>query len=87
VSCELCGEGERWIKTCIIPSGSRLLVCDPCYEELASVLVIVLGEWVVAARCDSCGVYGNPREFQEAEPGGRKDAYSGTCEACVAEES
>jgi hypothetical protein len=48
--------------------------------------VIVPGEYVVTARCDSCGVYANPREFAEAEPGGRKDAYSGTCEICAEEE-
>jgi hypothetical protein len=28
MSCELCGGGDRWIKTCLTPSGSRLLVCD-----------------------------------------------------------
>jgi hypothetical protein len=24
--CELCGGGDRWIKTCLTPEGSRLLV-------------------------------------------------------------
>jgi hypothetical protein len=86
MSCELCGEGDWWIKTCRTPYGFNLLVCDLCYEEQASVLVIVAGEWVVTARCDSCGLYGNPRVFQEAEPGGRKDAYSGTCAVCAEEE-
>jgi hypothetical protein len=86
MSCELCGGGDRWIKTCRTPYGFSLLACDPCHEELASVLVIVPGEWVVTIRCDSCGVYGNPREFAEAEPGGRKDAYSGMCGACEGEE-
>jgi hypothetical protein len=85
MSCELCGEGDRWIKTCITPSGSRLLVCDPCYEEHAPVLVIVPGDWGVTARCNLCGHYGNPREFHEAEPGGRKDAYAGTCGMCAGE--
>ena len=86
MSCELCGGGDRWIKSCRTPYGFRLLLCDLCYEEHASILVIVAGEGVVTARCDSCGVYGNPREFAEAEPGGRKDAYSGTCGVCSAEE-
>jgi hypothetical protein len=85
MSCELCGGGDRWIKTCRTPYGFRLLVCDLCYEEHASVLVIVPGEWVVTARCVSCGCYGNPREFADAESGGRKDAYSGTCETCAEE--
>jgi hypothetical protein len=40
MSCELCGGGDMWIKTCLTPEGSRLLVCDPCYEEHASILVI-----------------------------------------------
>ena len=50
--CELCGGGDEWIKTCLTPEGSRLLVCDPCYEEHASVLVIVPGDRTVTARCD-----------------------------------
>ena len=40
MSCELCGGGDEWIKTCRTTEGSRLLVCDPCYEENSSVLVI-----------------------------------------------
>ncbi len=81
MSCELCGGGDMWIKTCLTPEGSRLLVCDPCYEENASILVIVPGDRTVTARCDHCWSYGNPREFAEISPGGRKNAYSGTCGA------
>jgi hypothetical protein len=62
------------------------LVCDECYAEHASVLVIVPGERVVMARCDHCWCYGNPREFVVVSPGGRKNAYSGTCATCVGEE-
>jgi hypothetical protein len=86
MSCELCGGGDMWIKTCRTPEGSRLLVCDPCYVENASVLVIVPGDRVVMARCDSCWRYGNPREFVEARPGGRKNDYSGTCAECANDE-
>jgi hypothetical protein len=85
MDCELCGGGDLWIKTCLTPEGSRLLVCDPCWEEHASVLVIVPGDWIVVARCESCGTYGNPRDFFEVSLGGRKGAYSGTCGACVGE--
>ena len=46
-------------------------------------LVIVLGDAVVTARCDECGAYFNPREMAQVSPGGRYNAYSGTCEACV----
>ena len=60
MSCELCGGGDEWIKTCLTPEGSRLLVCDPCYEENTSVLVIVPGDRVVMARCDLCWRYGDP---------------------------
>ena len=83
MSCELCGGGDRWIKTCLTPSGHRLLVCDPCYGEHDSELRIVPGDIVVTARCDGCGCYGNPREFSGVSPGGRKDAYSGTCGVCA----
>jgi ribosome-binding protein aMBF1 (putative translation factor) len=37
--CDMCGGGDEWIKTCHTPEGSRLLVCDECYEENATVLV------------------------------------------------
>jgi hypothetical protein len=81
--CELCGGGDEWIKTCLTPEGSRLLVCDTCYGENTSLLVIVPGDRVVTARCRGCGRYGNPREFAEVRLGGRKGAYSGTCSACA----
>jgi flavoprotein len=83
MSCELCGGGDRWIKTCLTPSGSRVLVCDPCYEEHCFELTIVPGDRVVTARCNGCGRYGNPREFSEVALGGRHGALSGTCRACV----
>jgi hypothetical protein len=83
--CVFCGEGDKWTKTCLEAQG-RLRVCDPCYEVLAPWLVIVPGDVVVAARCEGCGCYGNPRAFAEVEPGGRHDAYSGMCGACAPEE-
>jgi molybdenum cofactor biosynthesis enzyme MoaA len=46
-------------------------------------LVIVPGEVVVTARCDLCGAYCNPRGMVEFNPGGRYNAYSGTCRACA----
>jgi hypothetical protein len=76
--CELCGGGDEWIKTCRTPEGSRLVVCDPCYEENSLVLVIVPGDISVTARCDSCWRYGNPRDFVEISPGGRN-----VCPACM----
>ena len=62
MACELCGGDDRWIKTSLTSEGSRLLVCDPCWEEHASELTIVPGDWAVIARCSECGTYGNPRE-------------------------
>ena len=81
--CAFCGEGDQWIKTCRAKDGSRLRVCDPCWEILRIWLVIVPGDRVVTARCDLCGAYFNPREMTEVSPGGRKDAYSGTCGVCA----
>ena len=86
MACELCGEGDAWIKTCLIPEGSRLLVCDPCHGEHEAELMIVPGDSVVTARCNACGRYGNPREFSGIRLGGRKGAYSGTCGRCASEE-
>jgi hypothetical protein len=83
--CAFCGEGDRWIKTCRTSDG-LIRVCDPCYEALSPWLVIVPGDGVVTARCDLCGAYGNPREFAEVSPGGRKDAYAGRCGRCTEEE-
>jgi NMD protein affecting ribosome stability and mRNA decay len=61
-------------------------VCDACYEEHRPELTVVPGDAVVTARCDGCGTYGNPRQFAKTSPGGRKDAYSGTCEICAEED-
>jgi hypothetical protein len=83
--CVFCGEGDKWIKTCRIPDGFRLRICDPCYEVLQSWLVIVPGDVVVTARCEGCGRYFNPREMAQCSPGGRMDAYSGTCGGCAEE--
>ena len=52
-----------------------------CYEARESELVIVSGDAVVTARCDGCGAYFNPREMVEVSPGGRYNAYMGTCTA------
>ncbi len=87
MSCTFCGGGDRWIKTCLASDGSCLRVCDPCYTPRVFELMIVPGDVVVTARCYQCGGYGNPREFADAKPGGRKDAYSGTCEACVKDQT
>ena len=83
--CAFCSEDDQWIKTCRIPDGSRIRVCDPCYEVLGSWLVIIPGDGVVTARCNLCGAYFNPREMARFSPGGRKDAYSGTCGWCAKE--
>ena len=45
--------------------------------------MIVPGDHLVAARCDQCGGYGNPRDFAGLRAGGRHGAYSGTCPACA----
>jgi hypothetical protein len=49
--------------------------------------MIVPGDHLVAARCDRCGGYGNPRDFSELRAGGRHGAFSGTCPACAEEEA
>ncbi len=83
MACELCGGGDAWIKTCLTQEGSLLVVCDGCYGEHQAELKIVPGDRVVVARCDRCGAYGNPRTFSGVRLGGRKGAYSGTCEECA----
>jgi len=87
VWCAFCGGGDKWIKTCRARDGTRLRLCDPCYEVLAQWFVIVPGDWVAVARCGSCWRYSNPREFRDTSPGGRKSAFSGTCSACAEEVS
>jgi transcription elongation factor Elf1 len=81
--CAFCGEGDRWIKTCRIKDGSRIRVCNPCWETLSPWLIIVPGDRVVNARCEGCGAYFSPREMAEFSPGDRYNAYSGTCRACA----
>src|SRR5215211_3921049 len=83
MACHFCGGGDRWIKTCRTEDGYRVRVCDPCYGARAAYLMIVPGDWIITAGCDSCGTYGNPRDFEDASPGGRKGVYSGTCGECA----
>lgn len=83
MGCAFCGGGDAWIKTLRAWDGSRVRLCDPCYETLARWFVVVPGDVPVAARCDRCWRYANPREFTIVSPGGRGNAYSGTCSACV----
>ena len=85
MGCHFCGGGDQWIKTCRAPGGARLRVCDLCWEAGQLALMIVPGDRVVTARCDGCGIYGNPRDFPQVRPGGRKNAYAGTCGACAGE--
>ena len=59
MSCEL------WWRRCVdqdLPyhRGIRLLVCDPCYEENSSVLVIVPGDRVVMAGATTAGATATP---------------------------
>jgi len=78
----VCGGGDRWIKTCLAKDGFRIKLCDSCWEALG--LVIVPGDEVVAARCDECWRYGNPREFtQLRRNSGHADAYGGLCPECL----
>ena len=53
--CELCGGGDMWLKTCVTPYETRLRICDPCYEEHASELVI---EIELLSRCSCHSVLG-----------------------------
>jgi hypothetical protein len=82
MACAFCGEGDMWIKTCRTKYG-LIRVCDPCWEILGPWLVVVPGDGVVTARCDGCAGYSNPRDMVKFSPGGRYNAYSGTCEACA----
>jgi hypothetical protein len=83
MSCAFCGEGDKWIKTCLSVDDSHIRVCDSCWDVLRPWLMIVSGDEVVTARCKGCGSYFNPRYMAEFSPGGRYNAYSGTCEACA----
>jgi hypothetical protein len=46
-------------------------------------LVIVPGDRMVTARCEGCVAYFNPREMVQVSPGGRYNAYLGTCGSCA----
>jgi hypothetical protein len=78
MTCFACGQGDRWIKTCRQTSGERVRVCDACWEALR--LVIVPGDLCVTAKCRSCGVYGNPRDFTGLEKG---EPLLGLCGDCA----
>jgi len=82
MACAFCDEGDRWIKTCRT-ENNLIRVCAPCWKVLSGWLVMVPEDSVATARCDRCGAYFNPGEMKEFSPGGRYNAYSGTCRACA----
>ncbi len=79
VTCFACGGGDRWIKTCRLSSGERVRVCDACYGALRINMTIVPGTLCVTAKCRSCSVYGNPRDFSRVEQG---EPLLGICGGC-----
>jgi hypothetical protein len=85
VSCVLCGGGDQWDKTVRDGEGDTFPICDWCWQADRSGLVIVPGPVVVAARCDRCGGYFNPREIAPTtlRPAARKDAFGGVCRGCA----
>jgi hypothetical protein len=92
MACRFCGGGGQWIKNCITKEHRALgwewwpqsfRCCDPCYEARRSELLIVPSHAVVAARCDECQHWFNPREMTELRMGGKWSAYSGTCTLCL----
>jgi hypothetical protein len=40
--CRACGGGDRWIKTCLTEAGSRVRLCDGCWESLQMELGLVV---------------------------------------------
>jgi hypothetical protein len=84
MACRLCGGGDAWIKTCRTLDGEIVHCCDPCYEALRQVLMIVPGPVCVHGKCLSCGEWMNPRELVDVKPGaaGKGDAPGGTCIGC-----
>ena len=48
--------------------------------------MIVPGDRTVTARCDLLLALRQPQGVRGGPPGGRKNAYSGTCGACAEEE-
>jgi hypothetical protein len=92
MACRFCGGGDEWIKNCIWredrASGwewwhRSFRCCDLCYASRRDKLMIVPGPFVVTARCVRCGTYGNPRDFENVHPAGRKDCYGGLCGECA----
>jgi len=92
MACRFCGGGDQWIKSVIEKKhrapgwdwwSHAFRICDPCYEDRSSELVIVPGSITVAARCDRCGHWSNPREMAELRLGGKWSAYSGVCGSCA----
>ncbi len=90
--CEVCGYEELALKTVRWravgrKTARRFVLCDECWFPLRDSLWIVPGSHSVAARCDGCGAYMNPRDLVESRPGGgykRDIIASGLCAGCAA---
>ncbi len=82
--CDNCGVESLALKTCRFRTGEiGFVLCDPCWEPLRDTVWIVPGETVVTVRCDRCGSYGNPQDYEGLRPAGRKDCFGGLCRECV----
>ena len=58
-------------------------LCEGCYREVASEVMIVPGVVTAWGTCERCGEWLSVRELQDARLGGKRGAWTGVCRACA----
>ena len=83
MKCSRCGHQSLAMKTLRPRSGGvSFLLCDPCWEPLATSVWIVAGHLPAHGKCRECLGWFSLRELEYMQPGGKWDAPSGICSGC-----
>lgn len=58
-------------------------MCDGCWHPISHLVWVVLGPVACFGKCVSCGEWESARKLVGLKPGGRRDAWIGTCGRCA----
>jgi hypothetical protein len=85
VRCSRCGIVQAAMKTCRRRAGGEqtFALCDGCHTRVAGAVWIVAEPVPCFGTCQTCSEWFSVRELEDVTGGGRRDAPSGLCGACV----
>ena len=83
--CDRCGATAPVLKTVRWRdhNGGPFILCDSCWLPISAAVWIVPGQVAAFGRCRHCSGWFGVRELTGLKPGGRRDAWIGTCRRCA----